>query len=163
MRAVTNPGVLAEVRRAVGRGELATMEGKRGESAEVDGREAGLEGAEESAAADPEEMAEIVEMAEVEAEAAEMLQAEIEMGAELHAVAEATSCVDGASGADAGSSGAYRRARVRSALGQAALLRAVGPGWLDTNPLGGYLSETEAKLELDGQRVYRCLLQLSSH
>ena len=77
---------------------------------------------------------------------------------DIEAEAEAEAEVDG--DADADERGAHRRAKLRRASGQAALPRAVGPGWLRANPLGGHLSETEAKLELDGQRVHRCLLRI---
>ena len=55
--------------------------------------------------------------------------------------------------------GARRRERLEQ-LGHAAP-RAAGHGWLSTNPFGPIRSETEAKLELDGREVYRCLLRPS--
>ena len=137
MRAVTKPEEIDEIRRAVGRGGL----GEAG-----DGGEAGEAEAEAEAVAA--ESLERVQMAEVgmETDAEIAVEAEVEMNADADA--------------DADERGAHRRARLRRVSGQAALPRAVGPGWLRANPLGGHLSETEAKLELDGQRVHRCLLRV---
>ena len=59
---------------------------------------------------------------------------------------------------EAAARGAHRRQKLRGEVG-ASLPRATGEGWLHANPFGVHLSETEAKLELDGQRVFRCLLR----
>ena len=137
MRAVTNPEEIDEIRRAVGRGGLGVA-GEAGEVGEV---------GEAAAAAEAAESLEVVQIMEIDTEA------EIEVDAEVES--------DGDADADADERGAHRRAKLQRASGQAALPRAVGPGWLRANPLGGHLSETEAKLELDGQRVHRCLLRVS--
>ena len=142
MRAVTKPEEIDEIRRAVGRGGLGEA-GDGGEAGEAEADAAAAE-AEASAA----ESLERVQMAEVGME----IEAEIEVEAEVEMNADTD--------ADADERGAHRRARLRRVSGQAALPRAVGPGWLRANPLGGHLSETEAKLELDGQRVHRCLLRV---
>ena len=55
--------------------------------------------------------------------------------------------------------GAHRRQKLQGILSHRQLPRATGPGWLLANPFGTHLSETEAKLEFDGQHVYRCLLR----
>ena len=138
MRAVTKPEEIDEIRRAVGRGGL----GEAGDGGEAGEAEAEAVAAEAEAAAA--ESLERVQMAEVGME----IEAEIEVEAEVEM------------NADTDERGAHRRARLRRVSGQAALPRAVGPGWLRANPLGGHLSETEAKLELDGQRVHRCLLRV---
>ena len=142
MRAVTKPEEIDEIRRAVGRGGL----GEAGDGGEAG--EAEAEAGEAEAEAEAAESLERVHMAEVgmETEAEIAVEAEVEMNADADA--------------DADERGAHRRARLRRVSGQAALPRAVGPGWLRANPLGGHLSETEAKLELDGQRVHRCLLRV---
>ena len=81
--------------------------------------------------------------AAAEAAAAERNAAAAAAAADLEAEAEAAEAE-----AEADERGAYRRARLRRVSGQAALPRAVGPGWLSANPLGGHLSETEAQLAL---------------
>jgi hypothetical protein len=151
MRAVTRPDEIDEIRRAVGRGGLGGLGGlgEVGEAGEAGGGEGG-EATEAEAAAAVSLVR--VQMAEVGME----MEAGIEAEAEAEAEAEMEMDVD----ADADERGAHRRARLRRASGLAALPRAVGPGWLCANPLGGHLSETEAKLELDGQRVHRCLLRV---
>ena len=142
MRAVTKPEEIDEIRRAVGRGGL----GEAGDGGEAG--EAEAEAGEAEAEAEAAESLERVHMAEVGME----IEAEIEAEAEVEMNADTD--------ADTDERGAHRRARLRRVSGEAALPRAVGPGWLRANPLGGHLSETEAKLELDGQRVHRCLLRV---
>ena len=142
MRAVTKPEEIDEIRRAVGRGGLGAA-GDGGEAGEAEAEAVAAEAEAEAA-----ESLKRVQMAEVGME----IEAEIEVEAEVEMNADTD--------ADADERGAHRRARLRRVSGQAALPRAVGPGWLRANPLGGHLSETEAKLELDGQRVHRCLLRV---
>ena len=146
MRAVTKPEEIDEIRRAVGRGGLGEA-GDGGEAGEAEAEAVAAEAEAEAA-----ESLERVQMAEVGME----IEAEIAVEAEAEAEVEMNADAD----ADADERGAHRRARLRRVSGQAALPRAVGPGWLRANPLGGHLSETEAKLELDGQRVHRCLLRV---
>lgn len=89
----------------------------------------------------------------------------VDDAAELDLIREAVGlgpCEGGATvkpGATPTTVGTRRRERLVQ-LGHAAP-RAAGQGWLSTNPFGPIRSETEAKLELDGREVYRCLLRPS--